>query len=248
MITFGKKKKYIFLAVCTLLITAFVFYFLGFFAKEKYPLADKLTIAVSCYESSLLVYSAQSKGLFQEHGIEVEVLKCKAESILASCLIKGDYDLAVASDAVLAREGFRRANLRVISVISETRAAEVALQRGSYSLLVARGDWVNQNPELAQRIIRVLIEAERSLVVDRAVFAKQFRESFEVTDQCLERIFQNYRYYVHLPQSLLLSLEAQAARKIEDGLVDQKTIPNYLNFIYPYAIEAIDSLRVTMIR
>lgn len=117
-----------------------------------------------------------------------------------------------------------------------------------YFLLLTRQDWINQNPELAQRLLKALIKAEEILIRDDNILARVLQDNFDYSDQYLQNILGCHRYYVYLPQSLLLELEHQTAWQIEKKIVTAESVPNYLGFIYPYALEAIDPLRVTVIR
>ncbi len=329
------KYKFAILGIIVVLILLF---FREVNLRKEVSLPDKLTIAAYRGDSSLLVYLAQRKGIFEKYGIEAKIIDHESGKLAVESLMGGQTDIATASDSVFVTNSFSRRDLRVFSVVSEGKTnklvvrndgrikevddlygQEVALSRGTtgeyyfsrflathyldfhdikvvdldpsgiikafvegrvdaafvwepniykikqasgedlliwdaqeynyfYFLLITRQEWLNQNPELAQRVVRALIEAEGILMGNNQILIDFLKESFDYTDKYLEYCAGDHRYYIYLPQSLLLELENQAVWQIEANIAPGEQIPNYLNYIYPYALEAIDSLRVNIIR
>ncbi len=241
----SKKLKYIILAAG--ILGVFSFFLTTRFKKEP-VLTEKIIVAVCCQDSSLLIYLAQQKGLFRKYGIDVQIEDYQSEELTLDSLIKDSSDLATTFEPVLVSKSFKERDLKIISVVSETRFDESMAPRKRSLLLVARQRWINQHPRLAQEFMKALIEAERILIENKPAVINVLQERVDYPEQYLQRVLEDYRYYVYLPQPLLLELERQAAWKIRNNLAGEEKIPNYLHFIYPYALEAIDPLRVTMIR
>ncbi|MCF7870931.1 MAG: ABC transporter substrate-binding protein [Candidatus Omnitrophica bacterium] len=117
-----------------------------------------------------------------------------------------------------------------------------------YFLLATKTKWLNDNPECASKIIKSLVEAERIITHDKGRLRTFFQEKFSYQNDCLKQAVARNSYYVYLPQALLFEFENQAFWRIKNNLTKSKKIPNYLNFIYPYALKVIDSQRVNVIR
>ncbi len=64
----------------------------------------------------------------------------------------------------------------------------------------------------------------------------------------MEYSWSNFKHSVALDQELLISMEDKARWVIENKLTDAKKVPNYLNFIYFDALEAVKPERISIIR
>lgn len=117
-----------------------------------------------------------------------------------------------------------------------------------YFLLIAKNHWINKHPNCAINIVRALIEAERMIQENDKHLAIFLKNNFNYSDDYLNYILGKHQYYINLSQGLLVELEIQAAWLIENGLVKEARIPNYLDLIYSYALEVVDPQRVGLIR
>jgi NitT/TauT family transport system substrate-binding protein len=117
-----------------------------------------------------------------------------------------------------------------------------------YFLLATKTKWINDNPECASKIIKALVEAERIITHDKNRLRAFFQEKFNYQNDCLDQAVARNLYYLYLPQALLFEFENQAFWRIKNNLTKSKKVPNYLNFIYPYALKVVDQQRVNVIR
>lgn len=198
------------------------------------PALTKVRAGIFQKEAAFLFYLADENKFFEKNNINALVKAEQSETAILEKLAIESLDLGLVSDSALARESFKYPTLRVLSVIAEIKIKNYQETASRFFLLVSRQRWLNQNPELAEKLIKSLIEAERLWVEGK-------RKQVSLTPSCA------YRYYVHLPQSLLLQLENQAELIKEEHFLALNT-PDYLKLIYPYSLEVIDSLRVSMIR
>lgn len=241
----SKKNKYV-LAAAVLFFLFFSFLFFIRENKKKAPLTDKVVVSVYCRDSALLLYLAEKKNFFAKEGIKVEIKNFPSKRAALDTLIEDKADVVAASELIFAEYSFSQPELRIFSVISELRFGYLAYD-SYYLFLVTRQRWLHQNPRLAQRFVRSLVEAERALIEREAALTGFLKKEFDYSRQYMERVLKSRLYYVYLPQALLLELENRAAWLKKNKLVEAE-LPNYLDFIYPYALDVVDSLRVTMIR
>ena len=111
-----------------------------FFLLKNPPLpekTEKLRIAIYPDTVSALIYIAQEKGFFKRHGLDVSFEDYQTGVSAVNGLMAGKADAATATEFVLAIQGFKREDLRVIAAISFSDSMEV----------VARRDRGIKNPE-----------------------------------------------------------------------------------------------------
>ena len=73
-------------------------------------------------------------------------------------------------------------------------------------------------------------------------------ERLRLDEIYLDSTWAKCTFSVTLEQQLLLIMEEQARWMIENRLTGRTAFPNYLNFIYPDALEAVKPKSVTIIR
>jgi len=114
--------------------------------------------------------------------------------------------------------------------------------------LVTFNSFIKDKPQTVKRLLQALIRAEE--------FAKKYPEHAQrivsnkagVKESEIAGLWPDLRFEVSLGQSLLISLENEARWAIRNKLTERKKIPNYLNFIYSDALEAVKPRGVTIIR
>ena len=115
--------------------------------------------------------------------------------------------------------------------------------------LVGRKDFVNEKPELIERLIKAVIKAEEFARKNKEqaikVAAEQLgtgREKEVIAD------WDSPVFRISLDQSLLVTLEAEARWAIKNKLTETTEIPNYLDYIYLDALEKVKPDAVGIIR
>lgn len=114
--------------------------------------------------------------------------------------------------------------------------------------LASKMDLINKNPEMLEKLIKALIKAEE--------FARQNeQESIEIVAVAVDKdkqdigtLWGNYNFRISLDQTLILTLETEARWAINNGLVNPTRVPNYLNYIYVDALEAVKPEAIAIIR
>jgi ABC-type nitrate/sulfonate/bicarbonate transport system substrate-binding protein len=121
------KTRYRLLCVGLLILTAM------FFSACTRPggpeKIDKLRIGVFPDSISALVYIAQEQGFFKRHGLDVSLEKFQTGAFAVNGLISDKVDVATASGFVLALQGFKSPDLRVVAAISSTDIVELVARR-----------------------------------------------------------------------------------------------------------------------
>ena len=113
--------------------------------------------------------------------------------------------------------------------------------------LAAMKDFSENHPEAIRKVL---------MAIDRAIsFTKQNRAEtltivsrrLHVDEKFLETEWDDYVPGLSLDQTLVLTLEDQARWAIKNKLTDKTKIPNYLDFLDPKALRAVNPKAVTVI-
>jgi sulfonate transport system substrate-binding protein len=115
------------------------------------------------------------------------------------------------------------------------------------ALLVAQQNFVAENPETIQGVLRALLHAEQFLVANRQESAQIISDRLGLDSADVDQAWEDAFISVALDQNLLLTLEFEANWAIEENFVEATTVPNFLNYIYFDGLEEIDTNRVIII-
>lgn len=118
----------------------------------------------------------------------------------------------------------------------------------AFLLIYTTNEFIKSYPDTVKRYLASLVEAERFLKDNEQQARKLVAGLLNYDSSYLEYLWIKANHVISLDQELLLSLEDQARWKIENKLTDQKIVPNYLDFIYFDALEAVKPDAITIIR
>ena len=114
--------------------------------------------------------------------------------------------------------------------------------------LVARRDYLEHHADAVKRVVAALAMATKFMDqqpdVARAITARYMG----IDLKALARIYDPADFDLKLDQAILLALDDQSRWAIRSDLVKRTTVPDYLEYIYFDALEAVDPAAVTMIR
>ncbi len=124
------------------------------------------------------------------------------------------------------------------------------VQSGQYAYwnLVSTTDWVNDHPVAIERLMKSLAQAE-VYVTDHQDEAKSIVGKWMNFDSTyMDTIWPRYQFSLSLDESLIIAMEDEARWMISNNLTDEKTMPNFVNYIYEGALKEIRPLTVNIIR
>lgn len=150
-------------------------------------------------------------------------------------------------DAFSMREPFISQAIKLLGKENVVLFAEKDIYH-AIDVVVASNKLIDENPGAIKKIIRALIKAEE-FILENPDEAKNILIQRTGSDESeVDRIWSNLSFKVSLDQSLLGALEDEARWAIKNKLVDATEIPDYLDFIYMEALEAVKPEAVTIIR
>jgi NitT/TauT family transport system substrate-binding protein len=86
---------------------------------------EKLKIGMVKGEYSALVMIAKEEGYYRENGLVAEIVECESGVAAVDALLKGNVDVATASDVVLVSNSFKHEDLRALCAISSVNNIKI---------------------------------------------------------------------------------------------------------------------------
>lgn len=158
---------------------------------------------------------------------------------LADALAKGDIDAASTWQPHLGA-------LQTQLGGNGTIFLSTGIYNSNFSLAATR-DYVSGHPETIKKVLRALIRAE-PFCKDTPDAAREIvAEAFKIDAAGMKELWPEYRFNVTLDQSLLLTLEDASRWAIRNKLTGRTDMPNYLNYFYLDALQAVSPGAVTVI-
>jgi NitT/TauT family transport system substrate-binding protein len=122
---------------------------------------------------------------------------------------------------------------------------------GIYSpffIVSAKKEYVSTNPETVKKLIRALQKSALFIQNHRDEAREIVSKYFEIEASFLKELDATYIFELSLEQAFISTLEDQAKWAMRNKLTEQSAMPNFLNFIYSDALEAIVPTQVTIIK
>jgi len=105
--------------------------------------------------------------------------------------------------------------------------------------LVSKNVFVENNQQLLKRILKALIKAEKFAKGNRKESIDIISAYLKIDREIIDKLWDTYDFRVSLTQSFLITLENEARWFIRSKLTSATEIPNYLDYIYWDALEAV---------
>lgn len=120
--------------------------------------------------------------------------------------------------------------------------------RPMYALIIAGNEWISGHPELMNRFLKALAEAERFVIYNPAEAKAIVQKRQNLDAAYMETIWSQNRYGLTLDQSLIAAMEDEARWMIKNNLTDERQVPNFLDYIHEDALKAVKPEAVNIIR
>jgi len=117
-----------------------------------------------------------------------------------------------------------------------------------YFILLTKERFIEENPQVVERFLQALIQAEEFTKENEAEVKKLFETKFNYESSYIDYGWEKNDLTVILPQALIIAMEDQARWRIKQGLTDATEVPNYLDYIYMDALEEVKPEAIGIIR
>jgi NitT/TauT family transport system substrate-binding protein len=120
--------------------------------------------------------------------------------------------------------------------------------QAAYCMLIGRGDWVVNHPEMMKRFLRSLAQAEKFNIHHQAEAKAIIQKRLHYDDAYMAAFWTEHQLSVSLDQALIAAMEDEARWMIRSNLVSENQVPDFLNYTYPDALKAAEPDAVSIIR
>lgn len=117
-----------------------------------------------------------------------------------------------------------------------------------FGLAVATDGWITRHPGLVDRFLKSLLQADEYSILHPAESKAIVLKRLNLDAGYLEKAWSQNQFSLSLDQSLILAMEDEARWMIKNNLTTEKTVPDFLDFIYVDGLEAIRPESVNIIR
>jgi NitT/TauT family transport system substrate-binding protein len=115
-------------------------------------------------------------------------------------------------------------------------------------VLVASQHFIAKSPEAIERFVQALVDAEQYAQTNEQELYGIILSHQKITKDYLDYAEAKQQYVIELPQRLITLIEDLTRWAIKNNLTHRTFIPNYLDYIYPGALEKIKPEAITIIR
>jgi ABC-type nitrate/sulfonate/bicarbonate transport system substrate-binding protein len=109
-------------------------------------------------------------------------------------------------------------------------------------------DTINKNPELIERLVRSLHQAEEFALAHPNEAKAIVQKKMKYDGVYMEKIWPEHRFTLTLDQSLILAMEDETRWMMKNNLTDKTVMPNYLDYIYTGGLRTVNPASVNIIR
>lgn len=122
-----------------------------------------------------------------------------------------------------------------------TNAVSMTAQSGQlgYWLAICRNDWVAGHPEVVKRFLRSMDQAVDYTIYHPAESKAIIKKWLHADDEYIDTIWSNTQFSLSLDVSLITAMEDQARWMISNNLTDERTVPDFRNYIYSSGLREV---------
>jgi NitT/TauT family transport system substrate-binding protein len=101
-----------------------------------------------------------------------------------------------------------------------------------YALMISSDEWINAHPDLINRFLKSLLQAEEFANASPAEAKAIVKAHMNFTEAYIETVWKQNQFGLSLEQSLIAAMEGEARWLISNSLTNETTIPNFVDYIY----------------
>lgn len=182
-------------------------------------------------------------GIFLEsHGFkmsDVEIFDLNPENIVEG-LLTNNIDLGVTWEPYVF-------NLKKL-LGDNYKSWPVHGETDTYTLLIAKEEWLSNNPDKAERFLKAILKAEKNTKTNPNMIREFLARTFLYEDDYIDSLITNTIFRLELPKLLPGVLTREARWRIEAGLTTETQVPNYVQSIYFAGMDAVKKDAVNIAR
>jgi NitT/TauT family transport system substrate-binding protein len=129
-----------------------------------------------------------------------------------------------------------------------TNAVSFPAQGGQmiYLLAICKKGWISEHPDRVVRFLKATDQAEEFILRQPEDAKALATKRLNLTNEEVSRIWARNQFALSLDQALILAMEDEARWTIANNLTNEKTVPNFLDYIYADGLRAVkpDAVRI----
>ena len=177
------------------------------------------------------------------HGMslkEITLIDLQKSTQLIDAVVNGDTDAIVTQHPYVAVAEERLGANGVVWPVQSGQAM--------FSPLICRDEWITNHPELVIRLLKSLTQAE-AYAVNHPVEAEAIlQKRLNFKSSYVKTVWLRNQFSLSLDQSLIAAMEDEARWMIKNNLTREKTVPDFINYIYTNGLKAVKPEAVKIIR
>ncbi|MBI4334388.1 MAG: NrtA/SsuA/CpmA family ABC transporter substrate-binding protein [Chloroflexi bacterium] len=118
----------------------------------------------------------------------------------------------------------------------------------TYFNIFGTASWAADNTEVIGRLLQSLTQAEDYLANNPREARAIVQKRLGYDDAYINTIWTEHQFSVSLDQSLIVAMEDEARWMIRNSLTGERTVPNFLEYIYEEGLKAVRPEAVNIIR
>lgn len=116
-----------------------------------------------------------------------------------------------------------------------------------YAQAIATNEWIINHPELVNRFLRALMQAEDFVINHPDQSKAILKNHMNFSDVDSERAWGESQFSLSLDQSLLLAMRDEAQWLISNHLTNSTTAPNFINYVYQDGLKSVNPSAINII-
>lgn len=108
-----------------------------------------------------------------------------------------------------------------------------------HGLMLSTGEWANNHPELVVKFLESIARAEDYARHNPEEAKAIVQKELALDPEYMETVWAQNQFSLSLEQSLILAMEDEARWMIGNNLTAEKTVPNFLDYIYADGLKSV---------
>ena len=116
-----------------------------------------------------------------------------------------------------------------------------------YAQAIATDEWIMNHPELVNRFLKSLLQAEDFAINHPAEAKAIVKNQLNLSDAYTDKVWSQNQFSLSLDQSLLLAMQDEAQWLISNNLTNATTVPNFIDYVYLDGLKSVKPDAVNII-
>ncbi len=170
---------------------------------------------------------------------DINLVNLKTSAEWVDAVVNGSIDAVATAQptADLAKDGL--GNNAVVWSIQSNQPL--------YAQAIASDEWITSHPELVNRFLKSLLQAEDFIINHPAEAKAILKNQMNFSDAYVDKAWSQNQFSLSLDQSLIVAMRDEAQWLINNNLTNATTTPNFINYINTNGLNSVKPGAVNII-